>query len=57
MPKNCLIFSGILPYYYINIFLISQGAGGILLHKSRECGTFYQNQKFLAAVPRAISHF
>ena len=26
-------------------FLISQGAGGILLHKSRECGTFYQNQK------------
>ena len=55
--KNCLIFSGRLPYYYINIFLISQGAGGILLHKSRECGTFYQNQKFLAAVPRAISHF
>ena len=43
--KNCLIFSGRLPYYYINIFLISQGAGGILLHKSRECGTFYQNQK------------
>lgn len=50
--------SGILHYYYINIFLISQGACGILLHKSRECGTFYQNLKIPAAMPHTfIKHF